>query len=356
MFKGSTTVKIKGKSHRLKTPTCAALRRLSETMKLEESSSSNVPLKISLILSPMTTDDFDKVHRLALTNPHVCLTIRPGRSLNSVFEHLKLRWKKIHSIDQELHLMAKDCCSVNVPKITVMGPTTSASLSLSNLKLKDLSRVSNCCAETNGTDIKNAESNAESFTENGEVTDHEKKIVNNVEHSEKESNNFPEIFGSTLKNEVTITPESPNTETMSVELGNQPQGWTQESSKDISVGEIFLMTHGNNAKQKTNLELQYTWKSSSNQSPKAQKNSAFSFLSKLALSELNKKLPNSNSKIVKNLSFETNNGTNSNGTSHEITNADSEETEFKRPTLPPLSKPTIQQHQAFRQRSFTRCL
>ena len=142
---------------------------------------------------------------------------------------------------------------------------------------------------------------------------------------------------------------------ISVDLENQPQGWTHDSSKDISVGEIFLMTHGNNAKQKTNLELQYTWKSSSNQSPKAQKNSAFSFLSKLALSELNKKLPNSNSKIVKNLSFETNNGTNSNGTS-EITNADSEETEFKRPTLPPLSKPTIQQHQAFRQRSFTRCL
>ena len=28
---------------------------------------------------------------------------------------------------------------------------------------------------------------------------------------------------------------------------------------------------------------------------------------------------------------------------------ESEESEFKRPTLPPLSKPTIQQHQAFRQ-------
>ena len=57
---GHTTVKIKGKSHRLRTPTCAALRRLSETLKLEESSSSNVPSKISLILTPLTTDDFDK--------------------------------------------------------------------------------------------------------------------------------------------------------------------------------------------------------------------------------------------------------------------------------------------------------
>ena len=56
-----------------------------------------------------------KVHRLALTNPHVCLTIRPGRSLNSVFEHLKQRWKKIHH--QELHLVTKDG-STNVPKIT----------------------------------------------------------------------------------------------------------------------------------------------------------------------------------------------------------------------------------------------
>ena len=118
LFKGYTTVKIKGKSHRLRTPTCAALRRLSETIKLEESSPSNVPSKISLILSPLTTDDFDKVHRLALTNPHVCLTIRPGRSLNSVFENLRLRWKKIHYADQELNLTVKDGSSVNIPKIT----------------------------------------------------------------------------------------------------------------------------------------------------------------------------------------------------------------------------------------------
>ena len=105
--------------------------------------------------------------------------------------------------------------------------------------------------------------------------------------------------------------------------GNQPQGWTTDSSKDISIGEIFLMTHGNNAKQQTNLELQYTWKSQNDSQnpqssqntqnplqsqPKYQQNSAFSFLSKLASAELNKKLPNSSSKIVKTLSFEATNG------------------------------------------------
>ena len=86
------------------------------------------------------------------------------------------------------------------------------------------------------------------------------------------------------------------------------------------------MTHGNNAKQQTNLELQYTWKSPNDSQnspnpqstqnpqnipqspPKYQQNSAFSFLSKLASAELNKKLPNSSSKIVKTLSFETTNG------------------------------------------------
>ena len=95
IFKGHTTVRIKGKSHRLRTPTCQALKKLSETIKLEDYSSANVPSKVNLILTPLNTNDFDKVHRLALSNPHVSISVRPGRSLNSVFDFLKNRWKKI---------------------------------------------------------------------------------------------------------------------------------------------------------------------------------------------------------------------------------------------------------------------
>jgi hypothetical protein len=51
-----------------------------------------------------------------------------------------------------------------------------------------------------------------------------------------------------------------------------------------------------------------------------------------------------------NFNHDANHGANFNhDANHGVTLVDSEESEFKRPTLPPLSKPTIQQHQAFRQ-------
>ena len=53
---------------------------------------------------------------------------------------------------------------------------------------------------------------------------------------------------------------------------------------------------------------------------------------------------------VANHNHDANHGANFNhDANHGANLVESEESEFKRPTLPPLSKPTIQQHQAFRQ-------
>ena len=89
IFKGHTNVRIKGKTYRLRTPTCAALKKLSScpdgtsnTVVLQDFTT--VPSKLVLNLAPCTSSDFDLVHRLSQANPHVSLSLRPGRSLASV--------------------------------------------------------------------------------------------------------------------------------------------------------------------------------------------------------------------------------------------------------------------------------
>lgn len=230
----STITNSKGKSHRLKTPTCSTLRKLN--FKFEDFAISNVPSKLNLLLTPLNTDDFDKVHRISLANPHLNLSIRPGRSLASVFDHLKLRWKKVFC-EKNMFLLPKS--KTSTLKFSVQNP----SISLSNLKKED------------------AEEQEENKTEND-----------------------PEME------------------------------WNFDNSKNLSIGELFLMA--GNAQNGT-LELSYTFKNASNPTN-------FAFLSKLATSELSKKCQKPKNP--------TENG---------------EFSEFRKPQLP-LSKPTIQQHQAFK--------
>lgn len=93
IFKGHTNVRIKGKTYRLRTPTCAALKKLSASsdhcgnvLDLHPMTGcpTTVPSKLVLNLTPCTSSDFDLVHRLSQANPHVSLSLRPGRSLASV--------------------------------------------------------------------------------------------------------------------------------------------------------------------------------------------------------------------------------------------------------------------------------
>ena len=91
IFKGHTNVRIKGKTYRLRTPTCAALKKLSASsegnvLDLHPMTGcpTTVPSKLVLNLTPSTSCDFDLVHRLSQANPHVSLSLRPGRSLASV--------------------------------------------------------------------------------------------------------------------------------------------------------------------------------------------------------------------------------------------------------------------------------
>ncbi len=92
--KGTATVKIKGKTLRLKTPVCRALKKTKEEELLKPKNKSKLPSKVIIELRPHTTSDWSRVQRAA-QNPHVRVTLGVQRKLASVIKCLEKKWRSV---------------------------------------------------------------------------------------------------------------------------------------------------------------------------------------------------------------------------------------------------------------------
>lgn len=92
--KGSATVKIKGKTLRIKTPVCRALKKLhnKEDQAIKSKNKSKLPSKVVLIVRPHTTNDWCRVQKIA-QNPHVKINVGIHRKLQSVITCLDKKWR-----------------------------------------------------------------------------------------------------------------------------------------------------------------------------------------------------------------------------------------------------------------------
>ena len=92
--KGTATVKIKGKTHRIKTPVCRALKKLhnKEDQYLKPKNKSKLPSKVIIELRPRTTSDWCRVQKIA-QNPHVRVALGVQRKLISLIKCLDKKWK-----------------------------------------------------------------------------------------------------------------------------------------------------------------------------------------------------------------------------------------------------------------------
>ena len=92
--KGTATVKIKGKTHRIKTPVCRALKKLlnKEDQYLKPKNKTKLPSKVIIELRPRTTSDWCRVQKIA-HNPHVRVVLGPHRKLVSLIKCLEKKWK-----------------------------------------------------------------------------------------------------------------------------------------------------------------------------------------------------------------------------------------------------------------------
>jgi len=92
--KGTAAVKVKGKSQRIKTPVCRALKKVhnkGDTL-TKAQIKSKLPNKVMIELRPRSTSDWCKVQRLA-QNPHLKVNLGVGRRLCSLIRCLERKWR-----------------------------------------------------------------------------------------------------------------------------------------------------------------------------------------------------------------------------------------------------------------------
>ncbi|XP_013378859.1 protein cramped-like isoform X2 [Lingula anatina] len=93
IHKGTTCVKVKGKTFRLKTPVCKALKKLNNVEEeTRDEEPPKVPERCVLELQPRSNAAYAHVQSQA-QNPRIRMTVKLERRLGSIIEYLQKKWK-----------------------------------------------------------------------------------------------------------------------------------------------------------------------------------------------------------------------------------------------------------------------
>lgn len=87
--KGTTTIKVRGKTFRIKTPVCRALKKLNQ---LDDIDHIRVPCKLCVELVPHDGNTWTSVQRVS-HNPRVKVFVPLQRTLGSLIMYFEERWK-----------------------------------------------------------------------------------------------------------------------------------------------------------------------------------------------------------------------------------------------------------------------
>lgn len=107
VYKGSVTIRTKGKNIKIKTPSCRALRKLNQLEEWQEEI--KLPHRIDVILRPANVDAWGKVQSLS-HNPRIRTQVPLQRRMSSLLQTLQHRWRS-----QELRLQEKIMSLEKVP-------------------------------------------------------------------------------------------------------------------------------------------------------------------------------------------------------------------------------------------------
>ncbi|XP_063704196.1 protein cramped [Culicoides brevitarsis] len=117
VYKGSVTIRTKGKNIKIKTPSCRALRKLNQLEEWQEEI--KLPHRIDVILRPANVDAWGKVQSLA-HNPRIRTQVPLQRRVSSLLQTLQHRWRS-----QDLRLQEK---IMSLEKSTTALPSKSKSV------------------------------------------------------------------------------------------------------------------------------------------------------------------------------------------------------------------------------------
>ncbi|KAK6173046.1 hypothetical protein SNE40_016581 [Patella caerulea] len=115
--KGYTTLRIKGKTKKLKTPVCSALKKINGLFgneNREVHQAHQVPEKITVELCPRSNKAWSQVQAIS-QNPRLRMNLMSDRTLGAVLEYLNKKWKS-HRVRV---LENMDQCEVNKEDLTI---------------------------------------------------------------------------------------------------------------------------------------------------------------------------------------------------------------------------------------------
>lgn len=263
IYWGSTQVRLRGKTMRIKTPICRALRRLNQLEDWQEEI--KLPSRVTIELRPGNNLTWWKVQANAM-NPRVRTLLPIQRRLSSLLGFLQQRWKpaKYLNIDGEnvydskehnelLRVAPTDGCKISLPMVNLGEYLTSNSVSFNSYEQRLGLKSSRIELLGNDQQIKNVGKKSikkkidKRASSNVRDSDHGEKLsdVNsdidgqemNVNNAEKSSfNNNLDTKGS--NSELSIEPNRfPGRET----IDRIRLGWNIDEANTITIGDLFLM-------------------------------------------------------------------------------------------------------------------
>ncbi|XP_014616399.1 PREDICTED: uncharacterized protein LOC106793737 [Polistes canadensis] len=277
IYWGSTQVRLRGKTMRIKTPICKVLRKLNQLEDWQEEI--KLPSRVTVELRPRNNMAWWKVQASAM-NPRVRTLLPIQRRLSSLLIFLQQRWQPskyktyINTLNVNvedakdvdlLHVAPPEGCKIVLPKVNLGEYLTSNSVSLNSYEkrlglkssrtellgavqhLKGVSKKGikrcrldkrclerttsdQCTANDNNSDIDLADSAASLYDKSA--------ILNNEKKSSIEEATEPNRF--------------PGRET----IDRIRRGWNVEEANTMTMGDLFLM-FGRESK----ITLEYWWNS-----------------------------------------------------------------------------------------------
>ena len=127
--KGTATFKIKGKTVRVKTPVCRALKKLNikeEPPARAGGKAGRLPSKVVVELRPRATQDWVRVQRTA-QNPHVRVNLAVSRRLASLARCLERKWRSREArVRNSIELPAEEAAPDGEERLLLLPPRGAA--------------------------------------------------------------------------------------------------------------------------------------------------------------------------------------------------------------------------------------
>ncbi|XP_015119688.1 protein cramped isoform X2 [Diachasma alloeum] len=272
IFWGSTQVRLRGKTMRIKTPICRALRKLNQLEDWQEEI--KLPSRVTVELRPANNSTWWEVQAHAM-NPRVRTLLPIQRRLSTLLGFLQQRWKPAkyrispnlenEVLDQKdpklLRVAPQEGTKITLPMVNLGEYLTSNSVSfnsyegrlgLKSSRVELLGSVQHLKGGGKKSIKKKMDKRVLSLTEECPMS----LLYGNSDLDGAESSVNPEksLFASHLeKNAVEMSTE-PNRFPGRETIERIREGWTIDEANSITVGDLFLM-FGREGK----IILEYWW-------------------------------------------------------------------------------------------------